>query len=154
MWLKYKKKGPAVLQYCPLFLKLQINYNLDFFKIFLKVSKRIFLVPPLLQEAGEIMDYWDTSWGLPDLKPTTRQSYTYSQNSFLAFCEKFCLTPLPCTELNLVRYIAYLRDAKRLSGSSIYAHLAAVKHLHLMNGFSTDGFHSLKASKASKFIYL
>ena len=112
------------------------------------------------QEAGEIMDYRDRSWEPPDLKPTTRKNYSYSQSIFLSFCEQFCLTPLPCTEINLLKYIAYLRDDKRLTCNSIHTHLAAVKHLHMMNGFNnTDVFLSprikaarSKASKASKFI--
>ena len=57
--------------------------------------------------------------------------YESGKRSFLAFCVRLKLTPLPASEHTLILFVAEL--AQSLAPSSIQTYLAAVRHLHIIN---------------------
>jgi len=71
------------------------------------------------------------------IRSSTARTYTSAQKRYLAFCDTFLLTALPATEELLLLYIAHL-DRALLKGSSIRVYLAAVRSLHIEEGFKYD----------------
>ena len=79
-------------------------------------------------------------------KDTTKATYTSSQKQFIQFCESEDLSILPVSETTLLLFIAYLYN-KNLKAQSIRVYLAAIHHLHTINGFSFQPYSdSIKAA--------
>ena len=66
--------------------------------------------------------------------PSTTQTYIAQRQSFLQFCQKVSIPPVPLSQENLGRYIAYL--SRRLTFSSVRQYLNAVRLMHLNAGHS------------------
>ena len=64
--------------------------------------------------------------------PSTTQTYVAQRQSFLQFCQKINIPPVPLSQEDLGRYIAYL--SRRLTFSSVRQYLNAVRLLHLNAG--------------------
>ena len=65
---------------------------------------------------------------------STRRCYTTGQTTYLTFCSRLNMQPLPATEKLLILFTADL--SQRLAFSSIRAYLSAVRFLHISNGHS------------------
>ena len=57
------------------------------------------------------------------------------KKSFFKFANDLSLTPIPCSETTLLRYIAHL-DLKGLAPPTIAIHIAAIRSLHVMRGLT------------------
>ena len=66
------------------------------------------------------------------LATSTVKSYQSAQRSFLKFCNQLDITPLPAQEWTLIIYAAHL--AQTVSVSTIKMHMAAIRHLHIIQG--------------------
>ena len=89
----------------------------------------------------ELLSLLDEGWTHPvfdDLAPQTKQKYVRIKNSFLGFCLSTGLASLPASVLTLLRYLSYLNLGRALAPQTIKGHLAAVRHLHLVNGFQVS----------------
>ena len=64
--------------------------------------------------------------------PSTSKTYSVHQLTYLDFCTKIGIAPVPISQADLGRYIAYL--SRKLSFSSIRQYLNIVRLLHLENG--------------------
>ena len=99
--------------------------------------------PPflLLQDYSSFLELLDEGWKslvLGDLKETTKEKYANLQDTYLGFCFSVGVASVPTSETSLLRYIAYLVYSKGLAASTVKTHLAAVRHLHLINGHEVD----------------
>jgi hypothetical protein len=70
---------------------------------------------------------------------STQQTYNSGEKQFINFC--YLYRPIqsqmmPADENTLIQFVAYL--AKSIKHSSIKGYLAAVRHLHIRNGFELD----------------
>ena len=70
--------------------------------------------------------YWTNSF-----VPSTSKIYTVYQLTYLDFCTKVWIAPVPISQTGLGRYIAYL--SIKLTVSSIRQYLNIVRLLHLEN---------------------
>lgn len=62
----------------------------------------------------------------------TRRTYSSSQRQYLQFCLQYNLQPVPASDLQIRRYIAFL--STRIAPGSIKVYLAAVRALHVNIG--------------------
>ena len=65
---------------------------------------------------------------------STARSYASSQRRYLRFCSLIDSKPLPATEVDLLSFIAD-SVSRGLAASTISAHIAGVRNLHIINGF-------------------
>ena len=72
------------------------------------------------------------------MKDSTKEKYANLQDIYLGFCFSVGVVSVPASERSLLRYIAYLVYSKGLAASTVKTHLAAVRHLHLINGHEVD----------------
>ena len=63
---------------------------------------------------------------------STRRVYATGQSTYLSFCGKFNLNPLPASEQQLILFTADM--SQRLAPSTIRSYLSAVRFLHVSNG--------------------
>ena len=68
------------------------------------------------------------------LRPGTQHTYTSVQNRYIRFCTLYNVTPLPASELTLLRFIAHISTT--VSSNSIPVYLAAVRSLHVINSYA------------------
>ena len=90
----------------------------------------------LIQEVPKLLPLLDEGWKhlvFDNLAPQTKLKYARIQNTFLGFWLSTGLAPLPASAL--LRYLSYLKLGMALAPQTIRGHLAAVRHLHLVNGF-------------------
>lgn len=66
---------------------------------------------------------------------TTNKRYASQQRCYIDFCNDNTVAPVPATEEALLRYVMYLHSSGRKTGT-INGHMSAVRHFHLINGFS------------------
>ncbi len=66
-------------------------------------------------------------------RPSTSRTYASIQTRFIKFCTLFHLDPLPATELSILRFMAHLTPG--VSASSMQVYLAAIRSMHVVNGF-------------------
>ena len=66
------------------------------------------------------------------LATSTTKSYQSAQRSFQKFCNQLNVAPLPAQEWTLIIYTAHL--AQTVSVSTIKMHMAAIRHLHIIQG--------------------
>ena len=66
------------------------------------------------------------------LATSTTKSYQSAQRSFQKFCNQLNVAPLPVQEWTLIIYTAHL--AQTVSASTIKMHMAAIRHLHIIQG--------------------
>ena len=64
--------------------------------------------------------------------PSTTRTYVAQRHAFLHFCQEINISPVPLSQGNLGRYIAYL--SRRLTFSSVRQYLNAVRLMHLNAG--------------------
>ena len=64
--------------------------------------------------------------------PTTARSYRSAQKSYIDFCRRLALQPIPSTEHTMILYVAEL--SQRLCYSTIQSYMSAVRHLNLTAG--------------------
>ena len=76
------------------------------------------------------------------LAPTTQAAYRSSASHYLTFCSQFNLTPLPLTQVNITRFIAYLARMG-VSYQSTRPYLAWVHFLQIASGFPDHGLDTL-----------
>ena len=69
------------------------------------------------------------------LATSTMKSYQSAQRSFLKFCNQLNIVPLPAQEWTLIIYAAHL--AQTVSVSTIKMHMAAIRHLHIIQGLDS-----------------
>ena len=67
-----------------------------------------------------------------EFAPSTSKTYSVHQLTYLEFCTKVGIQPVPISQLDIGRYIAYL--SRKLTLSSVRQYLNIVRLLHLENG--------------------
>ena len=67
------------------------------------------------------------------LEDSTKRSYSSHHTSYLRFCQRYNLNPVPVDQQQVAGYIAYL--SQRLAPSSIPKYLNMVRIMHLEQGF-------------------
>ena len=75
----------------------------------------------------EVLFYRDHTFA-----PSTTRTYVAQRHAFLHFCQEINISPVPLSQGNLGRYIAYL--SRRLSFSSVRQYLNVVRLMHLNAG--------------------
>ena len=95
-------------------------------------------MPSTIHSPGDLNNDISYYLGL-SIAASTKQTYSSAEKRFLEFCllyrppfGKF----MPVDENTLVQYAAYL--ARSIKYSSIKSYLAAVRHLHILNGYDLD----------------
>ncbi len=68
------------------------------------------------------------------LAPSTQKSYNSAKKRYLLFCKVTSLHPLPATESLLCQFVSSLA-AQSLRHTSIKSYLAAIRHLHIAEGY-------------------
>lgn len=88
------------------------------------------------------------------IRSSTKRTYSSAQKSFLAFCQEFSLCPMPASEQIILWYIAYLRSHKvhKIKSNSLNVYLAAIRSLHIMEGFESPPIHAPRVKLALKAI--
>ena len=71
---------------------------------------------------------------LNGLARSSAAKYAYAQRTFASFCSHLGAHPVPCTAGTLARYVVWLKHHKALGPDAIRGHVAAVRHLHTVNG--------------------
>ena len=69
------------------------------------------------------------------IRTSTQKTYSSGEKKFLAFCEQYGLCSLPCSEQTLLLYVAFL-DSQGLVVSSVRVYLAAIRSLHINEGYN------------------
>ena len=67
------------------------------------------------------------------LAPSTRRAYRRAAADFRRFCAEHELRPLPAAEQTVLRYVTHL-SLQGASHTTAVAHLAGVRHLHIVKG--------------------
>ena len=95
-------------------------------------------IPSAIHTPGDLNNDISYYLGL-SIAASTKQTYSSAEKRFLEFCLLYrrpCGKFLPVDETTLVQYAAYL--ARSIKYSSIKSYLAAVRHLHIRNGYDLD----------------
>lgn len=85
------------------------------------------------------------------IRQSTRRTYSSAQKSYLDFCSKYQLLPIPCTEETVLLFISYLYK-NNLKGSSIRVYLSAVRSLHVEEGYGNPLHDYLRVKQALRAI--
>ena len=67
------------------------------------------------------------------LRFNTHRTYAAGQRLYMYFCNYYSLTPLPASEEQLLRFIAFMH-VKDLSHNTIHVYLSSVSSMHSLNG--------------------
>ena len=86
----------------------------------------VFQVFGLEQSATELM--------LRGITKSTATDYARKQSTFAGFCVSLGQSPVPCNIDSMIKFVTWLYREKKLAASSIKGFVAAVRHLHLING--------------------
>ena len=103
--------------------------------------------PPLnlLNVSIDLCSYWSLIFAIAGLdaqvsemvrsghRPSTVRTYTSVQQRYLKFCSIHQIVPLPATEINILRFIAYISST--VSYNSMQVYLSAIRALHVYNAF-------------------
>ena len=81
---------------------------------------------------------------------STKASYRTHLRTYLRFCLKFDLTPVPANQTTLISYITFL--ARSLKPSSITCYLNIIRILHLESGFKNPLENNFAVSNLKKGI--
>ena len=68
------------------------------------------------------------------LATSTQKAYTSAKRRYLQFCQEKGLTPLPAAEHQLCQFVSLLAN-QSLCHNTIKSYLAAVRHLHIAEGY-------------------
>ena len=88
---------------------------------------------------------------LAGIRNTTASAYNSAQKQYIRFCQMHGFQILPTDQVLCLRYIAHL-DKKGLSTGSINIALAAIRNLHIINGYPEPQLRSGKVRLAIKAI--
>ncbi len=80
--------------------------------------------------------------------PSTVRTYSSVQHRYYKFCATFKLTPLPATEINILRFIAYISNT--VSFNSMQVYLSAIRALHTYNALPPPPITTPRISLALK----
>ena len=83
-------------------------------------------IDALRQEASQLVQN--------GLKMNTQRTYTSAQRQYVSFCTEHALKICPASEDQLLTFVAYL-NRRKLCHSTISVYLAAVRSLHISEGF-------------------
>ena len=72
-------------------------------------------------------------------RPSTVRTYSSVQQRYYKFCGAYSLQPLPATEINILRFIAYISST--VSYNSMQVYLAAIRALHIYNAMPPPPHH-------------
>ena len=67
-------------------------------------------------------------------RPSTSRTYSSVQKRFYKFCTLYSLEPIPASELTILRFITHV--SPQVSANSLQVYLAAIRALHVLNGFT------------------
>lgn len=87
------------------------------------------------------------------LKANTQKTYTAAQRQYMSFCKLYSLSMLPASEDQLLSYVAFLHR-RELSASTISVYLAAVRSLHVSEGYQNPLKDTLRLQQALRGIGL
>ena len=76
------------------------------------------------------------------LAPSSRKTYSSAQSRYLSFCSHMRINPIPATQRQLILFAADL--SQTIAHSSMRTYLAAVRHLHISEGFPDPLSNSLQ----------
>ena len=71
---------------------------------------------------------------LSGVAESTAEKYAGLQRTFIEFCNLLGVLAVPAEEDTLVKFLAYLKSVRGLAANSIGPYMAAVRHLHIING--------------------
>ena len=69
------------------------------------------------------------------LAPATRRLYEVGQRHYYTFCNMHQRRPVPATEMQLAEFVTYLADRVKVAPVTIKTYMAAVRSLHVEQGF-------------------
>ena len=72
---------------------------------------------------------------LAGVRSTTAKSYSSSQRGYIKFCRSLNLIPVPAEAETVLLYVTHLHNQSTSHGS-IKVHLAAIRNLHIINGYA------------------
>ena len=81
-------------------------------------------------------------------RKSTSRTYNSAQKSYLQFCNLFSLIPIPASEQTLLRYIAHISPS--VGPQSIHVYLAAIRTMHITQGFDSPPTNTPRISLAIK----
>ncbi len=84
-------------------------------------------------------------------RTSTTRTYSSVQQRFLVFCGNHNLTPLPASELTILRFVAFL--SSHLSPSSLPVYLSAIRALHILNFLDPPNISSPRIQLLLKSLY-
>ena len=71
---------------------------------------------------------------LSGVAESTGEKYAGLQRTFIEFCNLLGVLAVPAEEDTMVKFLAYLKSVRGLAAKSIGPYMAAVRHLHIING--------------------
>ena len=86
---------------------------------------------------------------LAGIRNSTASAYNSAQKQYIQFCQAHGFQILPTDQVLCLRYIAYL-DKKGLTSGTVNIALAAIRNLHIINGFPEPCLRSGKVKLAIK----
>lgn len=87
------------------------------------------------------------------VRPNTDRTYTSAQKQFISFCDKYALQSLPSSEETLLMYVAFLQRLG-LRHTTVRVYLAAVRYLHILEGYPSPLEGRLRLNQALKALQL
>ena len=92
------------------------------------------------------------------IRYNTRRSYSAGQKLYLKFCNQYGLIPLPVTEDNILRFVAYMngvpgrRDKNSLSAGTMNVYLASIRSMQVMSGMDTPSMFTPRVTLALRSV--
>ena len=71
---------------------------------------------------------------LHGVKYNTRRTYGFAEKLYLLFCDMYGFNVMPASESQILAFVAHL-NRRGLCSSTMSVYLAAVRFLHVSNGF-------------------
>jgi len=87
------------------------------------------------------------------LRLNTRRTYNSAQKRYLEFCHTYKLIPLPANEQVLLLYVAFLYT-QGLTHSTVQVYLAAVRSLHVFQGYGNPLEACLRLKQVVKAVHI
>ena len=75
------------------------------------------------------------------LAASSRKIYKAGENSYIGFCQRYSIVPLPVSESELCKFVTFLPE-QRLKYHMIKTYLAPIKYLYIRSGLQ-EPFHGV-----------
>ena len=85
------------------------------------------------------------------IRSSTKKTYSSVQRQYLQFCQYYNLCPVPATEVTILLYVTHV-NKKGLAHGSVMVHLAAIRNLHVQQGYGEPNVACPQIKQALKAI--